>query len=43
MLANFALAVLDIRLSQLAESENWTYTRYADDLAFSRVGPSNRG
>jgi RNA-directed DNA polymerase len=43
MLANFASAVLDIRLTQLAVSENWTYTRYADDLAFSRVGSSSRG
>lgn len=43
MLANFASAILDNRLSQLAASKNWTYTRYADDLAFSRIGHSTRG
>lgn len=42
MLANFASETLDNRLAHLAFSENWTYTRYADDLAFSRVGASTR-
>lgn len=42
MLANFASEALDNRLSYLASTEDWTYTRYADDLAFSRPGDSTR-
>lgn len=42
MLANFASEALDIQLAHLASTENWTYTRYADDLAFSRPGDSTR-
>jgi hypothetical protein len=40
-LANLAAFVLDARLSGLARAADATYTRYADDLAFSgdaRVG-----
>lgn len=36
MLANRAVDVLDRRLELLASTEGWTYTRYADDIAFSR-------
>tara|TARA_R110002020_G_scaffold25225_8_gene82134 strand:- start:6878 stop:7399 length:522 start_codon:yes stop_codon:yes gene_type:complete len=42
MLANFASEALDNRLTYLASTESWTYTRYADDLAFSRPGDSTR-
>jgi len=34
-LANLAVRTLDIRLTHLANLTGWTYTRYADDLAFS--------
>ena len=42
MLANLTMRTLDRRLSLLAESAGWTYTRYADDLAFSRSDKSSR-
>lgn len=43
MLANRAVEALDRRLERLATSAGWTYTRYADDLAFSRTTDSTRG
>jgi len=43
MLANRAVEVLDRSLEKLATSAGWTYTRYADDLAFSRTRDSTRG
>jgi RNA-directed DNA polymerase len=42
MLANLTMRALDHRLSLLAPMEGWTYTRYADDLAFSRSGKASR-
>ena len=42
MLANLAMRSLDQRLTVLAQKEGWTYTRYADDLAFSRTDKSSR-
>jgi len=42
MLANLAMRTLDRRLTALAEQGGWTYTRYADDLAFSRRDRSSR-
>jgi hypothetical protein len=42
MLANLTMRALDRRLSLLAQMEGWTYTRYADDLAFSRSGKAFR-
>jgi RNA-directed DNA polymerase len=42
MLANLTMETLDRRLSALAQREGWTYTRYADDLAFSRSDKSSR-
>ena len=38
-LANLAAWRLDIRLTGLADSAGASYTRYADDLAFSMSGP----
>lgn len=43
MLANLAVADLDDHLSVMAKQHGWTYTRYADDLAFSRIDDINRG
>lgn len=43
MLANLAVERLDDHLSTMAKQHGWTYTRYADDLAFSRIDDSNRG
>ncbi|MBT6153727.1 MAG: RNA-directed DNA polymerase [Planctomycetaceae bacterium] len=37
-LANLVSRRLDIRLRRLADEAGWTYTRYADDLAFSGEG-----
>jgi RNA-directed DNA polymerase len=42
MLANLTMCTLDRRLSSLAGREGWTYTRYADDLAFSRSDKTSR-
>jgi RNA-directed DNA polymerase len=43
MLANLAVRELDERLREIAMTLNWTYTRYADDLAFStKVATSGR-
>lgn len=42
MLANRAVEALDRRLEKLATSAGWTYTRYADDLAFSRTTVGTR-
>ena len=35
--------LLDDRLTALARGQGWTYTRYADDLAFSTQNRVNRG
>ena len=43
MLANLAMLELDRVLDDLARARGWTYTRYADDLAFSTRGPATRG
>lgn len=43
MLANRAVEALDRRLESLAANAGWTYTRYADDLAFSRTTDTTRG
>ena len=37
MLANLAVHALDMHLSKICKDLGWTYTRYADDLAFSRI------
>jgi RNA-directed DNA polymerase len=42
MLANLVVYSLDERLSKIAIDRGWTYTRYADDLAFSRRDDSSR-
>ena len=42
MLANRAVEALDCSLEKLAISAGWTYTRYADDLAFSRTTDTTR-
>jgi len=42
MLANFASEALDTHLTELARQQKWTYTRYADDLAFYRTSKSSR-
>jgi RNA-directed DNA polymerase len=42
MLANLTMLTLDRRLSSLAQRQGWTYTRYADDLAFSRSDNASR-
>lgn len=41
-LANLAVRPLDERLKALADARGWTYTRYADDLAFSTRDASDR-
>ena len=41
-LANLASGRLDEKLSEVARRFGWTYTRYADDLAFSTTWPSSR-
>lgn len=43
MLANLAMSMLDKRIETIASAGGWTYTRYADDLAFSRRDHSSRG
>lgn len=43
MLANLVARQLDEELDALASSRGWTYTRYADDLAFSTDGKVSRG
>ncbi len=43
MLANLAMRTLDVRLSDIAQSGGWAYTRYADDLAFSTRDKASRG
>lgn len=42
MLANLVMKTLDGRLTSLAQATGWIYTRYADDLAFSRRDDSTR-
>lgn len=42
MLANLVMRPFDRRVEDLARHAGWTYTRYADDLAFSRRDSSNR-
>lgn len=42
MLANLAMISLDKRLSKMAKKEGFIYTRYADDLAFSRRARTTR-
>jgi RNA-directed DNA polymerase len=42
MLANLAVREMDASLDNLARSQKWIYTRYADDLAFSTKQSSNR-
>jgi RNA-directed DNA polymerase len=41
-LANLAVLDLDRKLNRMAMTVGWTYTRYADDLAFSTTGASSR-
>jgi len=42
MLANLAVRALDVHLTHTAEVNGWVYTRYADDLAFSRIDDVSR-
>jgi RNA-directed DNA polymerase len=42
MLANLVMRSFDRRVENLARLAGWTYTRYADDLAFSRRDNSDR-
>ena len=42
MLANLAVYGLDVHLSEMCGKLGWTYTRYADDLAFSRIDDVGR-
>jgi RNA-directed DNA polymerase len=42
MLANLVMRPFDRRIETLASQLGWTYTRYADDLAFSRRDQSSR-
>jgi RNA-directed DNA polymerase len=42
MLANLAMHALDVHLSEMCRQLGWTYTRYADDLAFSRIDDVRR-
>lgn len=43
MLANLAMRALDNRIDLISRRLGWIYTRYADDLAFSRRDKSTRG
>jgi RNA-directed DNA polymerase len=43
MMANRSVDRLDRTLQELARDMGWIYTRYADDLAFSRRDVSSRG
>jgi RNA-directed DNA polymerase len=43
MLANLAVRQLDDILHEIGQRTGWTYSRYADDLAFSTNDPSTRG
>lgn len=43
MLANLAVRALDRRLEAVGSRYGWTYTRYADDLAFSTREKTGRG
>ncbi len=43
MLANLVMRPFDRRVEALAQTGGWGYSRYADDLAFSRRDSSNRG
>lgn len=42
MLANHIVEPLDVKLSAMARSGGWRYTRYADDLHFSRTSKFTR-
>ena len=42
MLANLAVHALDVHLSEMCSKLGWTYTRYADDLSFSRTDDVRR-
>lgn len=42
MLANLAMRDLDERLGMIGSQSGWRYTRYADDLTFSRQDKSSR-
>lgn len=42
MLANLVMMPFDRRIEAIAQRAGWTYTRYADDLAFSRRDASSR-
>lgn len=42
MLANLAVHALDVHLSDMCRKLGWTYTRYADDLTFSRIDEVRR-
>jgi len=42
MLANLAVQALDVHLAVLAHQLGWVYTRYADDLTFSRIDDIRR-
>jgi RNA-directed DNA polymerase len=42
MLANLAVHALDVHLSDMCKQLGWTYTRYADDLTFSRIDDVRR-
>jgi RNA-directed DNA polymerase len=37
IITNFICAPMDVALRELSSKNNWTYTRYADDLTFSSI------
>ncbi len=43
MLANRAVETLDRKVKRISTNSGWSYTRYADDLAFSRSDKARRG